>query len=81
MESNSRNSMILPKGPLPPDYMTADRGHLLISVYVCFITIEVFGFGLGILARKIRRIPLGWDDVLIIIALLSNMAMTGLAIG
>lgn len=77
----SQNTITLPKGPIPPSYWTDDRGHILITVGIVFMVIEIVAFGLRMFACRLRRAKFSWDDVLVISALLSNLAMVAMMIG
>ncbi|KAF2242501.1 hypothetical protein BU26DRAFT_570585 [Trematosphaeria pertusa] len=76
----SQNTITLPKGPIPPSYWTDDRGHILITVGIVFMVIEIVAFGLRMFACRLRRAKFSWDDVLVISALLSNLAMVAMMI-
>jgi len=66
---------------LPPSYFTADRGHILKGVSIAFIVLEVLAFGLRAHARRIKRVAFGWDDVIMIPALLCNLALCIISYG
>ncbi|TAQ90945.1 hypothetical protein B7494_g685 [Chlorociboria aeruginascens] len=63
------DTITFPSGPLPPEYYTEDRGAVLISVAITFIVLELVAFGLRAIARRLKRVPFGWDDCFIITAL------------
>lgn len=69
------NSIQIPKGPLPPNYFTEYRGHILIIIRVLFIVLDITAFGLRAVSRGIKYVPLGWDDILIIPALIFNLVL------
>ncbi|KAF2650264.1 hypothetical protein K491DRAFT_609137 [Lophiostoma macrostomum CBS 122681] len=66
------NTITFPKGPLPPSYYTDDRGGILIGVASAFMALEIVAFTLRTVSRRIHRVPFGWDDALVIPALLLN---------
>ena len=66
-------SIQFPKGPFPPGYFTADRSEVLLGVAVTFIVLEVLVFGLRLLARKLQGAESGWDDTLVLLALVFNL--------
>ncbi|TVY82375.1 hypothetical protein LSUE1_G004903 [Lachnellula suecica] len=69
------DSIQIPKGPLPPNYLTESRGHILISVGVLFMVLDITAFILRTISRRMKRVPLGWDDILIIPALVFNLVL------
>lgn len=71
--SKSANTIQFPKGPLPPNYLTEDRGHILLAVSTAFLGLILVAFALRQASRYIQKTPWGWDDVLIIPALLVNI--------
>jgi hypothetical protein len=64
-----------PKGPLPASYFTADRSDVLLGITITFTALEVISFGLRVLARKIIGTKLTLDDILIVPALVCNLAV------
>ncbi|PVH98546.1 hypothetical protein DM02DRAFT_682052 [Periconia macrospinosa] len=80
MATGNHTTVILPTGPLPPDYVAADRGHILISICICFIVLEVIAFVLRTFARRLRKLPFRWDEALVVFSLLSNLTLAGMAI-
>lgn len=68
------DSIQLPKGPLPPHYLTESRAHILISVGVLFIILDTVAFALRAVSRYFSHVKFGWDDILIIPALIFNIA-------
>ncbi|KAF4632946.1 hypothetical protein G7Y89_g5178 [Cudoniella acicularis] len=69
------DSIQIPSGPLPPNYLTESRAHILISVGVLFMVLDITAFGLRAISRRIKRVSFGWDDVLIIPALIFNLVL------
>lgn len=69
------NGIQIPKGPLPPNYFTEYRGHILIIVGILFVVLNLIAFGLRAISRRIKYVPLGWDDILIIPALVFNLVL------
>lgn len=73
-------TITFPKGPLPADYFAANRSDILLGVGVTFITLEVITFGLRVVSRKIKGTKFGWDDAMMIPALLCNLALCALCL-
>lgn len=59
--------------PLPPNYLTEDRGHILIVVPTIFLVLINTTFVLRQISRHILKIRFGWDDALVVVALLANV--------
>lgn len=71
----------LPTGLVSPLYMSDDRGGLLIVLSSVFIGVEVIGFGFRIWARHLTASEVGWDDILLVPALLCSLAVCACSIG
>jgi hypothetical protein len=69
------DSIQIPSGPLPPNYLTENRAHILIGVGVLFMVLNITAFGLRAISRRIKRVSFGWDDALIIPALIFNLVL------
>ena len=57
----------------PPGYLAENRGYQLTAVAIAFIAIEILLVALRFSARRMHVSPMGWDDWLIIPALISNV--------
>ena len=77
---NAADTITFPKGPLPESYYTADRGAILIGVASGFIVLELAAFSLRTISRHMHRVAFGWDDALVIPALMLNLLVCILAI-
>ncbi|KAF7949127.1 hypothetical protein EAE96_008296 [Botrytis aclada] len=69
------NSIQFPHGDLPPSYFTEYRGHILVGVGVTFMVLDSIAFFLRVLSRRLNRISMGWDDIIVIPALIFNLAL------
>jgi hypothetical protein len=72
---SSSNTVTFPKGPLPKSYYTDDRGGILLGVASAFLALEVVAFILRAVSRRMRRVAFGWDDALMVPALLMNILL------
>lgn len=59
--------------PLPPNYFTEDRSHVLLAVASTFLALIIIAFVLRMVSRRIQKVRFGWDDGLVIAALLGNI--------
>jgi hypothetical protein len=75
------DTITFPQGPLPANYNTENRSHVLLGVGVTFIVLEIIAFALRVTARRINHVPFGWDDSLMIPALILNLAVAVMALG
>lgn len=50
----------------------ADRGPHLVRVCSVMIALSAIAVALRLLSRRLSKVPLSWDDWLILIALVSN---------
>jgi len=77
------NSITFPDISTIPDldkYLAEYRGNVLRDTAIAFIILELIAFGLRVAARRINRVQYGWDDALMILALLSNLAVSTAAL-
>ena len=72
---NMANSIQFPHGDLPLSYFTEYRGHILVGVGVTFMVLDSIAFFLRVLSRRLNRISMVWDDILVIPALIFNLAL------
>jgi len=73
--------IIFPEGPLPPHYLTDNRSQVVYAVVITFIVFELVAFALRMTARQMRHVSFGWDDALIIPALLCNLTLCAMSLG
>ena len=66
---------------LPPGYREEYNGRGLIAVAIVFIALEVICIVLRFWARRIGKVPLGADDILIIPGAISCLALIGCGLG
>jgi len=51
------------------------RGQVVQGVAITFIVLELIAYALRLVARRINRVPFGWDDALMIPSLLTNLGI------
>ena len=52
-----------------PEYINEDRGYQLLTVSILMIVLQLVAVGSRFYARRVTKAALGWDDHLIIPAL------------
>jgi len=75
------DTVTFPTGPLAPSYFTDNRSHVLLATGTSFIVLELTAFGLRVFVRWLKRVPFGWDDALMIPALIMNLGLCITALG
>jgi hypothetical protein len=73
--SRNRNNIIFVDDNNLSETLLEYRGYVVQGVAITFIVLELIGYGLRMVARRINRVPFGWDDALMIPALLTNLGI------
>ncbi|KAB8289667.1 hypothetical protein EYC80_010580 [Monilinia laxa] len=59
----------------PPGYLESYGGHKLVAICVAAIVLDLFFFAARFMSRWIHNTPKGWDDFLMIPALVFSLAL------
>lgn len=64
----------------PPGYLEESIGPTLVAISALFIALDVVFVCLRFYSRRLIKTPLGWDDILILPALILNLATCSLTL-
>ena len=61
--------------PITQAFLDENNYNSLHSICIAFIVLDVFFVAIRFIARYLQRAPLGWDDYLIVIALINLLGL------
>lgn len=65
----------------PPGYLESYDGHKLVAICIAAIVLDVFFVAARFASRWIHNTPKGWDDLLMIPALLFSLLLAAEGLG
>jgi hypothetical protein len=69
------DNIIAPSEPYSSEYLAESRSHVVVAVGVTFIVLELVGFALRIVSRRVKHVPSGLDDIFAALALVANVTL------